>query len=120
MEVTKIELDQCQQCGYDFVIPNVYPYLSESGPHIKLECPRCKSYIKFISREQLPTLEDLRTMIWFMAQSDARFIQSCKILCRFDLREKSANGMYVEYWNLLLKIVETIQNAHNPERQTVS
>jgi len=31
----------------------VVPVLSESGPHIKAECPKCGKYIKFISEKEL-------------------------------------------------------------------
>jgi len=38
----------CPKCKESAV-----PVLSESGPHIKAECPKCGSYIKFISEREL-------------------------------------------------------------------
>ena len=109
MEITKLNDLVCVQCGKTYKLP----LLSESGPHIKAECPKCMSYIKFVSPKELPDIKQLRLMIWELGMKDTRLIESCKILCGFNLnKSRSANEIYLQYWKLLRWIVTTIENAN--------
>jgi len=93
---------ECTHCG-----TNILPRLEISGPHIKAICNFCQEYIKFISRGDLPTLEQVKILIYKEAHEDLRLISACKVLSRFAATEDK-DQMYIQYWNLLLKVQEIV------------
>ena len=107
---------KCNECDADFE----YPIIVESGPHLKALCPACSAYIKFVSARDLPTLEQLRLLIWNRSQQDERFINSCKVLCKFDLSKAvTYNEVFVQYWNLLHTILIMLQRASQPSQNVL-
>lgn len=100
----------CNQCNELFV----FPVLELSGPHFKAICPLCSSYIKFISKEDLPTLSALRLLIWHYGQQDKRFIDSCKNLCKFQITDGMTDReIYVQHANLFVIELTMLQRANN-------
>lgn len=82
----------------------IEPLLSICGSHVKATCPICLEYIKFVPQDTLTSLALIRKVIWSIGQQNERFINSCKILCKF-------TPDYIGYWNLYLKVKQMLKDA---------
>lgn len=67
-----------------------------------------------------PSLSLIRQAIWIFSLEDTRMINSCKVLSRFDTTGKDADGVWYEWWKLLMKVLENLDNAYRTERETSS
>ena len=103
----------CPHCDAEFE----WPVIEESGPHLKALCPACSFYLKFLSKSEIPSIAQVRLLIWEEAQRDERMIASCKILCKFKIEETMTyNQVFVQYWNLLHTILIMIKRASQPSQ----
>lgn len=49
-----------------------------SGPHVKQVCLHCGAYVKFMPKQNIPSLPQIRLKIWQVANEDKSIIQSAK------------------------------------------
>lgn len=91
----------CDKCGY-----YSETWLSESNIHIKQSCGKCKSYIKFISRNSIPEPSLLKEKIWSLTRQNVELINDYKIKSNFPKREQEyLTNMPLAYYQLYFFIM---------------
>lgn len=96
----------CHKCG---VIDEAR--FSLGSVHLKQICNNCGFYVKFFDKNLLPTIHDIKTKIWFIAEQDLQVIKKAKDECEFN--EGMGDKIYgrLEYWKLYLQIRKMAANA---------
>lgn len=74
----------------------------QSGPHIKLVCSGCNSYIKFISPKKTPTLLQIKQKIYDLLNNDKLKVEIMKYFIEFQKYPEGSEKELKEYWRLYL------------------
>lgn len=89
---------ECHHCGVVDEAKFVF-----SGPHIKQVCNCCDSYVKFISKAQVPDSTETKLRIWSITNQSTLLIEQAKSNCGFI---DNLNGVErnIMYWRLYLSV----------------
>lgn len=100
MSNTKLLLSsKCERCGSEGA-----PHLSISGPHVRMSCGACGFYIKFVGKQALPSVPELRAEIWRITNQAVDVIERAKKACGFqDVQTSEWRAMqYYKLYKYLL------------------
>lgn len=82
-----------------------------SGPHIKQVCAFCNWYVKFVSPAKLPTVLDVRQLIWQVSVRNVQAINEAKQ--NAELPTGSRN--FIDWWNVYLELRKLMIVESNPD-----
>jgi|SRR5215211_7753524 len=90
-----------------------------SGPHVKQVCNNCGFYVKFFSKDLIPSLKDIKLKIFNLCNGDLDIINKAKQEIGFPEEEKNKGlitgwNLIVLYWDLYLQTRKIIKDGiHN-------
>lgn len=96
----------CSKCGY-----YGESWLCESNIHIKQCCGKCRSYVKFYERRNMPEIKELKDRIWKLSGNNIELINDYKLKMNFPNKETEyRTNMPLVYYQLYFFIREEMMS----------
>jgi hypothetical protein len=92
----------CDKCGH-----YGEAWLCEANIHIKKCCGKCRAYVKFYERRNMPDITELKNRIWKLTGENVEMINNYKLKTNFPTKEAEyRTNMPLAYYQLYFFIRE--------------